>query len=100
MSAASGNGSGVALLSVEHLRVLFPVKAGLIVDRAIGHVHAVDDISFKPVEGETLGIVGESGCGKTTLIRTLVRLIDATSGSIRYRGEDITKSGRKELEPI
>ncbi|HWD74001.1 MAG TPA: oligopeptide/dipeptide ABC transporter ATP-binding protein [Solirubrobacteraceae bacterium] len=92
--------NGTALLGVEHLRVLFPIKAGVIVDRQIGQVHAVDDVSFGLREGETLGIVGESGCGKTTLIRTLVRLIQATSGSIHFRGQDITSSGRKQLEPI
>jgi oligopeptide/dipeptide ABC transporter ATP-binding protein len=92
--------NGTALLGVEHLRVLFPIKAGVIVDRQVGQVHAVDDVSFALREGETLGIVGESGCGKTTLIRTLVRLIQATSGSIQFRGQDITSSGRKQLEPI
>jgi oligopeptide/dipeptide ABC transporter ATP-binding protein len=85
---------------VEHLRVLFPIKSGVIIDRQVGQVHAVDDVSFDLREGETLGIVGESGCGKTTLIRTLVRLIQVTSGSISFRGRDITSSGRKELEPI
>jgi oligopeptide/dipeptide ABC transporter ATP-binding protein len=91
---------GGGLLEVEHLQVLFPVKSGAVIARTVGQVHAVDDVSFELREGETLGIVGESGCGKTTLIRTLVRLIDATQGTIRYRGDDITKSGRKELEPI
>ena len=97
--APAGNGGG-DLLDVEHLRVLFPIKSGIIIDRKVGHVHAVDDVSFSLKEGETLGIVGESGCGKTTLIRVLVRLINATSGSIRFRGEDITSSGRRQLEPI
>jgi oligopeptide/dipeptide ABC transporter ATP-binding protein len=92
--------NGTPLLEVEHLQVLFPVKSGAVIARTVGHVHAVDDVSFELREGETLGIVGESGCGKTTLIRTLVRLIDATAGTIRFRGEDITKVGRKELEPI
>jgi oligopeptide/dipeptide ABC transporter ATP-binding protein len=92
--------NGAPLLQVEHLRVLFPVKSGAVIARTVGQVHAVDDVSFELREGETLGIVGESGCGKTTLIRTLVRLVDATDGTIRYRGDDITKSGRKELEPI
>jgi oligopeptide/dipeptide ABC transporter ATP-binding protein len=89
-----------ALLDIEHLQVLFPVKAGLLIDRRLGFVHAVDDVSFVLREGETLGIVGESGCGKTTLIRTVVRLIDSTSGAIRFRSQDITKAGRRELEPI
>ena len=93
-------GNGRMLLDVEHLKVLFPVKAGLIIDRQIAHVHAVDDVSFSLGEGETLGVVGESGCGKTTLIRALVRLIDATAGTIRFRGDDITKAGRKQLEPV
>jgi oligopeptide/dipeptide ABC transporter ATP-binding protein len=88
------------LLEVEHLQVYFPIKSGVIVSRAVGHVHAVDDVSFVLHEGETLGIVGESGCGKTTLIRALVRLIAATGGSIRFRGEDITKAGAKEMAPI
>ena len=92
--------NGSDLLEIDHLRVLFPIKAGLIVDRNVGYVHAVDDVSFELHEGETLGIVGESGCGKTTLIRTLVRLVKATSGAIRFRGADITGAGRRELEPI
>ena len=95
--AANGDGH---LLDVDHLKVLFPIKSGLIVDRTTGHVHAVDDVSLELREGETLGIVGESGCGKTTLIRTLVRLIDATDGTIRFRGQDITKAKRAQLEPI
>jgi oligopeptide/dipeptide ABC transporter ATP-binding protein len=96
---AAGNGKG-GLLDVDHLQVLFPIKSGVIIDRKVGQVHAVDDVSFSLAKGETLGIVGESGCGKTTLIRTLVRLIDATAGSIRFRGDDITHGNRKQLEPI
>ena len=97
-TAASGN--GVPLIEVEHLRVLFPIKQGLLIDRTIGHVHAVDDVSFALREGETLGIVGESGCGKTTLVRALVRLVHATAGVIRFRGADITKSSHRQLLPI
>jgi peptide/nickel transport system ATP-binding protein len=93
------NGS-LPLLQAEHLEVYFPIKSGLFVDRTVAHVHAVDDVSFALREGETLGVVGESGCGKTTLIRSLARLVDATAGTIRFRGEDITKAGRKELQPV
>jgi oligopeptide/dipeptide ABC transporter ATP-binding protein len=93
-------GNGRALMQVEHLKVLFPVKAGLIIDRTVAHVHAVDDVSFTIHEGETLGVVGESGCGKTTLIRTLVRLLDSTGGQIRFLDADITKASRRTLQPI
>jgi oligopeptide/dipeptide ABC transporter ATP-binding protein len=100
-AVAAANGvNGSALMEVEHLRVLFPLKQGIVVDRTVGHVHAVDDVSFALHEGETLGIVGESGCGKTTLIRTLVRLTVPTAGAIRFRGRDITKASRRELAPI
>jgi oligopeptide/dipeptide ABC transporter ATP-binding protein len=91
---------GDRLLEIEYLQVLFPIKSGVIISRATGHVHAVDDVSFELRKGETLGIVGESGCGKTTLIRTLVRLVPATGGSIRFRGKDITKAGHRQLAPI
>ncbi len=103
LTEPEGNGGGDGegpLLDVSHLRVLFPIKSGIIVDRQVGQVHAVDDVSFALRPRETLGIVGESGCGKTTLIRVLVRLIDATSGTIKFRGQDITKGGRRQLEPI
>jgi oligopeptide/dipeptide ABC transporter ATP-binding protein len=92
--------NGTPLLEIEHLKVYFPIKSGVIIDRQVGQVHAVDDVSFTLGEGETLGIVGESGCGKTTLIRTLVRLVPTTEGSIRFRGGDITRASRKELEPV
>jgi oligopeptide/dipeptide ABC transporter ATP-binding protein len=88
------------LLEVEDLEVHFRVRAGLLLDHASGHVHAVDGVSFGLAEGETLGVVGESGCGKSTLIRALIRLVDATGGTIRFRGADITKAGRRELAPV
>jgi oligopeptide/dipeptide ABC transporter ATP-binding protein len=88
------------LMAVQNLKVLFPIKSGVIIDRVVGRVHAVDDVSFHLDEGETLGVVGESGCGKTTLIRVLVRLIAATAGTIEFRGKDITTAKRREMEPI
>jgi oligopeptide/dipeptide ABC transporter ATP-binding protein len=99
-AAAGAAANGHELIEVRHLQMLFPIKSGLIVDRKVGEVHAVDDVSFALHEGETLGVVGESGCGKTTLIRTLVRLLRPTGGSILFRGEDITTAGRRQLEPI
>jgi oligopeptide/dipeptide ABC transporter ATP-binding protein len=94
------NGDVKKLLEVEHLEVHFPVRSGLLVQRTVGRVHAVDDVSFDLHEGETLGIVGESGCGKSTLIRTLMRLIEPTGGKISFHGQDITNAGRKELAPV
>jgi oligopeptide/dipeptide ABC transporter ATP-binding protein len=88
------------LLDVEHLVVHFPIKRGVLFDRTVGHVHAVSDVSLTLAEGETLGVVGESGCGKTTLVRAIARLVDATDGAIRFRGEDITRAGRRALVPV
>jgi len=89
-----------ALLEVEHLVVQFPIKHGALIDRTTSYVHAVSDVSLTLAEGETLGVVGESGCGKTTLARAIARLVDATSGTIRFRGQDITRAHRRALQPV
>ena len=86
------------ILKVEDLRTWFPVTGGF-PKRVIGHIKAVDGVSFEVMEGETLGIVGESGCGKTTLGRTIVRLYKPTSGKIIYRDKEITYLTDKELLP-
>jgi len=84
------------LLEVRHLKVHFRVKPGG-VGRAGAHLRAVDDVSFSLESGETLGLVGESGCGKTTLGRAVLRLIEPTAGSVSFDGQDITGLGRSEL---
>ncbi len=93
-------GTGDLLLEAEHVQLYFPVKSGVVIDRTIGNVHAVDDCSMGLREGETLGIVGESGCGKSTFARCMVRLLEPTAGKLRFRGHDITHLGRRELAPL
>ena len=88
------------LMEVEHLKLSFPVKKGVLVDRTVGVVHAVDDVSLTVREGETLCLVGESRCGKTTLARCMVRLLEPTEGRIRFRGDDITTASRRRLKPV
>ena len=88
---------GDNLVEVANLVKHFPVRKGFFSSRVTGQVRAVDDISFTVARGETLGLVGESGCGKSTTGRLLIRLIDPTSGSIRLNGDDIAKIPDKEL---
>src|SRR6185295_19803629 len=84
------------LLEVRNLKVHFPVKHGVF-SRAREFVKAVDDVSFSLAPNKTLGLVGESGCGKTTLGRAIVRLIEPTAGSVLFGGEDITTMNSGEL---
>ncbi len=78
------------LLEVKNLKKFFPIKGGIL-GRTKAHVHAVDDISFTLRRGETLGLVGESGCGKSTLGKSILRLIEPTSGSVAFEGVDLLK---------
>jgi len=80
------------LLRVENLKTYFPIRRGLL-RRTVGYVKAVDGVSFNLAAGETLGLVGESGCGKTTIARTIIRLIPATFGNVFFDGVDILKRG-------
>jgi peptide/nickel transport system ATP-binding protein len=95
VSATNGN-----LVEVENLRVWFPIKSGIVLDRHIGDIKAVDDVSFEIRRGETLGLVGESGCGKSTVGRTILRLYKPTAGKIRFDGQDITELGETDLRPL
>jgi oligopeptide transport system ATP-binding protein len=92
--------NGRPLLEVSDLVKYFPINAGVLFDRHIGDVKAVDGVSFTVAEGETLGLVGESGCGKSTLCRTILHLIDPTSGTVRFDGREISGMSRRELRPM
>jgi peptide/nickel transport system ATP-binding protein/oligopeptide transport system ATP-binding protein len=87
------------LIHVEGLTKHFPVRAGLL-QRVVNYVRAVEDVSFTIYEGETLGLVGESGCGKTTVGRTMLRLIEPTSGSVKFDGREILKLTGREMKDV
>jgi oligopeptide/dipeptide ABC transporter ATP-binding protein len=91
--------AGAPLLEVRDLQTWFPIRRGILA-RTVGYVKAVDGVSFDIQPGKTLGLVGESGCGKTTVGRTILRLIPATGGSVRYKGEDFFAFEGKQLRQI
>jgi oligopeptide/dipeptide ABC transporter ATP-binding protein len=93
------NGHKKDLVEVKNLVKYFPVRGGLL-QRVVAWVQAVDDISFSIKEGETLGLVGESGCGKTTVGRTILRLVPATGGAVLYDGQDVLKANARELKAL
>jgi oligopeptide/dipeptide ABC transporter ATP-binding protein len=88
----------MTLLEVTDLKMHFPVRGGIL-NRVVGHVHAVNGVSFKVEKGQTLGVVGESGCGKSTLGKSVIRLLNPTDGTISYEGKDIAKLGHSDLMP-
>jgi peptide/nickel transport system ATP-binding protein/oligopeptide transport system ATP-binding protein len=91
------NHKGETLVEVNNLVKYFPVRAGLL-QRVVNHVKAVDDVSFVVRKGETLGLVGESGCGKTTVGRTMLRLVEPTSGAVKFEGKDVFSMKPRELK--
>ncbi len=100
MSAEPASSKGpAALLSVRDLKTYFPVKQGLLRTR-VGDVRAVDGVSFDVSPGETLGLVGESGCGKSTVGRTILRLVPATAGSVTFEGHDVLNAGRAQMHAL
>jgi oligopeptide/dipeptide ABC transporter ATP-binding protein len=88
------------LIEVRDLVKEFPIKGSYLIRRQLGAVHAVDGISFDVNRGETFGIVGESGCGKSTTARLLLRLLEPTSGSVKFDGREIATLGAREIKPL
>ena len=100
MSATNGGPAGNRLIEVRDLVKHFPLTKGVLLRKQVGAVQAVDGVSFDVIEGETLGIVGESGCGKSTTARLITRLLEPTSGEIHYKGTDIAHMSRNDLKPL
>src|SRR5581483_6927763 len=86
------------IIDVKNLKMYFPIRSGIVFDRVVGHVHAVDDISFHVKRGETLGLVGESGCGKSTTGRAVLQIYRPTAGEVYFNGSDVTKAKGRDLQ--
>jgi peptide/nickel transport system ATP-binding protein len=100
VSAAETAYSDGDLLVVENLQKHFPITRGIVFQKQVAAVKAVDGVSFTVKEGETLGVVGESGCGKSTMARCIMRLLDPTGGRVLFQGRDITHLSRADMRPI
>ena len=88
------------LVELDDLKVWFPIKSGLVLDRHVGDIKAVDGVTFSIGRGETIGLVGESGCGKSTLGRAILKLVEPTGGRILFDGEDITGFSEAAMRPV
>src|SRR4051812_30029008 len=99
-AASTGNFDAPAILEVRDLKMYFPVKAPGLIRRTVGQVQAVDGVSFQVPAGGTLGLVGESGCGKSTTGRLVTRLYEPTGGSINFDGQDIGHTSANALKPL
>ena len=100
MADAAPQNANSPLVSVEDLKVYFPIRSGIVFESKVGDVKAVDGVTFQINRGETLGLVGESGCGKTTVGRTILRLYDPTEGRIIFDGQDISQLNQKEMRGL
>src|ERR687886_2180576 len=94
------NGQGETLLEVDNLKMYFPITQGIILQRQVGYVRAVDDVSFFIRKGETLGLVGESGCGKSTTGRAILQLYKPTDGEVTFLNKSLTTLSGGELRKM
>jgi oligopeptide transport system ATP-binding protein len=99
-TSAAKNGQGELLLDVNNLKMYFPITRGIIFQRQVGAIKAVDGVNFQMYKGETLGLVGESGCGKSTTGRAILQLYRPTDGNVTFEGKDLTKTKGEELRKM